>query len=74
MNVRQEQPKKFANTAQSRYVIVANIYPSKSQKTIKILDLESHLLGIALRTEILDLLAGKLDHVNVCSLSQRTRS
>jgi len=32
MNVRQEQPKKFANTAQSRYVIVANIYPTRAKK------------------------------------------
>ena len=57
------QNKSFA--LESRYVVVANIYPSKSKKTIKILDLEGHLLGIALRDEIIQLLNGYLDHANI---------
>jgi hypothetical protein len=62
MNVTQQPNKKIPA---SRYVIVANIYLSKSKKTVKILDLEGRLLGIALRDEILDMLDGKLGHVNV---------
>jgi hypothetical protein len=55
--------KSFAS--ESRYIIVANLYPSKSKKTLKILDLTGHLVGIALRYEIIELLDGKRNHVNV---------
>jgi hypothetical protein len=65
MNVSQEHNKSGTQVAESRFIIVANIYLSKKKKTVKILDLDGHLLGIALRDEILALLAGKISHVNV---------
>jgi hypothetical protein len=66
MNESTQQNLRFTQkTQESRYVIVANIFESKSRQTIKIIDLSGHLLGIALRDEILDLLAGYRDHVNV---------
>lgn len=64
-DISQQENKKFAPTSPSRYEAVANLYLSKSKQTITIKDLEGHLLGIALRDEILALLAGKLNHVNV---------
>jgi hypothetical protein len=49
----------------SRFVVVANIYLAKKKQTLKILDLEGHLCGIFRRNDILDLLAGKIDRVNI---------
>lgn len=66
MTVWSKTDKNLTQKAQiSRYVIAYNIYLSKSRQTIKIIDLEGHLLGIAICDEILDLLAGKISHVNV---------
>jgi hypothetical protein len=47
-------------------VVVANIFLSKSKKTVKIISTEGCLIGIARRSELNDLLAEKLSHVNVC--------
>jgi hypothetical protein len=63
MTVSQQNDKNV--TQLSRFVVVANIVPGKSKQTIKIIDLEGHLLGVARRDEILDLLAGKINHANV---------
>jgi len=66
MNESQEHDKSVTTqTTESRFVIVANIYLSKKKQTLKILDLNGKLCGIFRRNDILDLLAGKLDHVNV---------
>ena len=67
MTTNQEKDKSLSQPTmlESRFIVVANIFPSKSRYTIKIVDLSGHLLGIALREEILALLDGKLDHVNV---------
>jgi hypothetical protein len=63
MNEATQQNKSVAQI--SRFIAVANFVLCKSKQTIKLIDLEGNLLGIAKRTEILDLLAGKRDHVNV---------
>ena len=67
MDVSQETDKSvtITQTMESRFVIVANIYLSKSKQTLKILDLNGHLCGIFRRNDILDLFTGKINHVNV---------
>lgn len=61
-----ESPEQNKNISQiSRFVVVANIVLSKSMQTVKIINLDGRLLGIAKRDEILELLDGKIDHVNV---------
>jgi hypothetical protein len=61
-----ECPEQNRNISQiSRFLVIANIVPSKSKQTVKIIDINGRLLGIAKRDEILDLLDGKTDRVNV---------
>lgn len=54
-----------SDPAISRYVIVANIYLSRSKQSVKIIDLQGNFIGIANRNEILDLFTGHRDHVNI---------
>jgi hypothetical protein len=66
MNEATETNKRITETVHlSRFIVVANIYLSKSKKTVRSLDLEGYLSGIARRDETLALLAGKIGHVNV---------
>ena len=63
MNTSQDIEKSVAQI--SCFIVVANIYLSKKTRTLKVLNLNGKPYGIFRRNEIHDLLAGKLDRVNI---------